>query len=106
MDKPARLSRGFTFLLFLPLVTLPQWQASGQVRLPAHIVVIFDGLTLDDLYNSALPNVSGLPKRGFVGLMNTAVSDPRNNTAAILPLALGFLAPAEPTDEYAFMSET
>jgi len=63
-------------------------------------------LTADELHNPALPHLSALARQGCIGLMNTAVAGPKTDTAAVLTLALGALAPAEPTDEEAFNSHT
>jgi hypothetical protein len=65
---------------------------------PRFIVILTDGLTADDLSNPALPHLRALAQTAQVGLMNVAVSGPRTDTNAILTLALGALAPPEPTD--------
>src|SRR6476659_2981669 len=65
---------------------------------PRFILVLCNGLTLDDLYSPRLPHLRDLGMSGAVGLMNTAVSGPKTDTAAILTLALGTLAPSESTD--------
>src|SRR5258708_23907670 len=69
------------------------------------IVVLFDGITLDDIYDVNRPNLSRLARHGAVGLMNTAVAGPKNDTSAMLTLALGALAPSEPTDEEAYQND-
>src|SRR5579871_1736106 len=68
------------------------------------IVVLFDGLTADDIHDPSLPWLSTLARHGAVGLMNTAVAGPRTDTAAVLTLALGAQAPAEPADEETYRS--
>src|SRR5260221_3396230 len=86
-------------LILCPMVLRSDSSLAQYTPLPARIVVLFDGLTLDDLHNPGLPNLRSLPKRGFVGLMNTAVAGAKTDTSAMLPLAAGFLTPGQSTDE-------
>src|SRR6266852_6404399 len=88
----------FVLRLTLPLVAQ---KAPG----PSVIVVLFDGLTLDDIYDVGRPNLSRLARLGAVGLMNTSVAGPKNDTSAMLALALGALAPSEPTAEEAYQKD-
>src|SRR5258706_14397673 len=86
------------FLLSLPCVAQ---KSSG----PSVIVVLFDGLTLDDIYDANRPNLSRLARHGAVGLMNTAVAGTKNDTFGMLALGLGALAPSEPTDEEVYQND-
>src|SRR5438874_2064206 len=87
----------------LLLVSLPLFAQMAPG--PSVIVVLFDGLTLDDIYDVNRPDLSRLARHGAVGLMNTAVTGPRNDTSAMLALALGVLAPSELTDEEAYQKD-
>jgi hypothetical protein len=80
------------------LFTGPPASAQAAPK-PRFILVLCDGLTLDDLQNPALPYLRTLADRGALGLMNTAVAGPKTDTAAMLTIATGMLTPAEPTDD-------
>jgi len=73
---------------------------------PRTILILFDALTADDLRDPALPHLRALAQSGGVGLMNTAVAGPKTDTAAVLTLALGAQAPAEPTDEEVYLNRS
>jgi hypothetical protein len=92
----ARLS--FPFCLLLTLLLNPHGLAQAPAG-PRFIVILSDGLTLDDLYEPTRPNLRRMADAGAVGLMNTAVVGPRTGTSAALTVATGMLAPAEPTDD-------
>src|SRR5258708_25041977 len=103
MNRMGFLKRALLFgLILAPLFLVSHRLSAQRASGPSVIVVLFDGLTLDDIYDVNRPNLSRLARRGAVGLMNTAVAGPQNDTSAILALALGALAPSEPTDEEAY----
>ncbi len=93
--KPLLLS---CLLLFAPLAACAAQRSGG----PATVVILCDGVSLDDLLGPNLPHVRALAHGGAVGLMSTPVAGARTGTSAMLSVALGYPAPAEATDEEAF----
>lgn len=62
------------------------------------VVVVVRGLGLPDLDRPDLPALARLRHSAGLGLLNTAVAGPRTESAALLALALGALAPARRGD--------
>jgi len=69
---------------------------------PEAVLILFDGLAPDDLAPSRAGALQLLVTRGAVGLMNTATGPGPRPIAAVMAMASGSLAPAEPTDALAF----
>jgi len=66
------------------------------------ILILCEGLTLDDLENPRNPALQEFAKNGRVALMSAPVAGRKTDTAAMLPIATGTLAPAEESDEEVF----
>src|SRR5437763_372753 len=84
-------------LLVLLLLTASVLRTSAQ-RPPRTIILLCDGLSMDDLRSPAFPHIGALAQRGQLALMNVARGSGPPDAASLLPLAIGFLAPAETTD--------
>ena len=69
---------------------------------PSVILLLCEGLTLDDLENPLNPAVYAFAMNGQVGLMSAPVAGRKTDTAAMLAIAAGRLAPAENSDEEVF----
>ncbi|MGC8668827.1 MAG: hypothetical protein ACP5VE_12010 [Chthonomonadales bacterium] len=69
---------------------------------PRAVLILFDGLTADDLASTRLPALRTLVKGGAVGLVNTASGPGPSEVAAVLAMAAGRLVPAQFTDGQAF----
>ena len=91
-------------LFAIALVLLSTAELSFAQRPVARrtVVVLFDGLTLDDLVDPRMPSLQQIVRESSIGLMNTAVAGPKTDTAAMLTLSLGYQAPAETTDEESY----
>lgn len=88
-----RVLCGFTLFLLL-VCTLP---SSAQQR-PRLILVLCDGLTMEDLLNPASGALQTWARFGAVGVMNDVTPGPRSALSATLTLATGQQARGEPTD--------
>src|SRR4051812_10990285 len=84
-------------LLVLLLLTASVLRTSAQ-RPPRTIILLCDGLSIDDLRSPTLPVLGSIARGGQIALMNVAHGSGPPDPAALLPLAIGFLAPAESTD--------
>lgn len=93
-----RFRRPLLFHALLALLCLAGMIPSTAQTAPRTVVLLCDGLSVDDLHGPAMPVLTTLARRGQVALMNVARGSGPRDPAALLPLALGFLAPAESTD--------
>ena len=94
---------GLFALLVVALCMAAPGARSDDWKRPRLFMIVCDGLTLDDLHlgDNTNPHLASLAENGALGLMNCAAADPRTDTAAMLTLATGRVARAEPTDEHA-----
>jgi hypothetical protein len=95
------LAKALACCILCFVLALPARADGARSRI---ILIVFDGLTLSDLERPELTHLRSLVQNGQVALMNTAVAGPRTPLAATLTLALGALAPAEPTDSEIYES--
>jgi hypothetical protein len=93
--RPRRDSLAPVLILLLLTASVPSTSAQPP---PRTIVLLCDGLSIDDLRSPAFPHIGALARLGQLALMNVAHSSGPPDVASLLPLALGFLAPAETTD--------
>ena len=90
-----RVPRGL-FVFFLWLLAVSAGAAPHRV-----VLVVCERLTWEDV-NAECPFLVSLLDRSAIGLMNTAVSGPKNPASAMLAMAAGQLLPSEAGDEQAF----
>src|SRR5436309_15658868 len=94
----------FALLRCILLSLLPiESFAEGKQPLRS-LVILVDGLALDDLRDSRYPHLSDFANRSYVGLMSTPVKGSQTPTSALLALAAGAIVESEPTDDDAFQA--
>jgi hypothetical protein len=86
----------FSSSLLLFSLSVPAGAAPRRV-----VLVVCERLTWEDV-NAECPFLVSLLDRSAIGLMNTAVSGPKNPASALLAVAAGQLLPSETGDEQAF----
>ena len=92
-------SIAFKALLLLSLI-LCIGPAEAQER-PRIVMVLCDGLTMDDLQSADCTTLNAWARLGAIGVMNDVVPGPRSFLSATLTLATGQQARSEPTDAQA-----
>lgn len=99
--------RYLLYILFLyALTAFPSHLAGADpTPVPHAIVILCPGLRVDDLTDPALLHLRALAQRGAVGLMNTAVTEPKTDTAAVQVVARGIGEPARPTAAESYFGE-
>ena len=70
---------------------------------PSTVVILFEGLTLEDLANPKLHTLHAFAGGGQVALMSVATAGGKTDTSALLTIATGVPTVAESTDEEGFM---
>jgi hypothetical protein len=65
-------------------------------RAPRTVLLLCNGLTVDDLDSPAMPRLRALARSGQAALMNTAVSGPKTDAAALQAILLGRIEPVRP----------
>ncbi len=91
-----RLTAGRIGLLLL-LLTLLSLPAAAQQRHPV-VLLLCDGLTMDDVQSRDCPTLLAFAKLGCVGLVNDVVTGPKSFLSSTLTLAAGQQEKGEPTD--------
>ncbi len=89
--------------LLLAICVCFQPRADAQARNQNSLVLILcDGLRLEDLQSDSLQALRDVASRGSLGLMNCAVNGKRSGVSAMLAIAAGTQLPAEDTDSQAY----
>ncbi len=84
-------------LLLLAILALP---SDAQQR-PRIVMVLCNGLTMDDLQSADCPTMMALARQGSIGVMNDVVAGPKSFLSSTLTLGSGQQAQGEPTDALA-----
>ena len=88
----------FTLILVSVMCTAMVFADSRKPLFEPKVIIITGGINLSDLINSTDPAIKDFLALGSIGLMNCAVSGPKNANSAILPIAIGSVEPADPDD--------
>lgn len=91
-----------TACLVLLLLCLACSQSCAAPRI---LLILCDGLTINDLHDNRYPQLYAMAESGAVGLMNGVTPGPRFPGSALLTLASGEPQAAEPTDAMVFGTE-
>jgi len=103
-----RRERFYAYLSFVVVACLLCRQSARAQPTSAPtklILVLCDGLTIEDLENPHHPALYLLARSGAAGLMNVRTPQPYSPMSALLTLAAGQMEAAQPTDGWAFQQQ-